>query len=212
MTAAKKLFLYSLSISDDQLDELDNLIGKKRKEITLGLILNATDIIENSESWVGGMTESLRSKGYTTKTIDLSKWLTSDIGLQATLADNDALWVCGGHTYYLSYILAETGADKIIQNLVRHGKVYAGWSAGAVVAVPTTKHFDEMGDDPNEVPKIILTGLNLTDKVIVPHIDNIDFEKGALLTNSKLLKDNYKTVALKDDEVYVVNGDSEKVM
>ena len=39
MTAAKKLFLYSLSISDDQLDELDNLIGKKRKEITFGLKL-----------------------------------------------------------------------------------------------------------------------------------------------------------------------------
>ena len=46
-----KLFLYSLTVTDEQFNHLDRLVGKKRSDITFGLILNATDIVDNSEGW-----------------------------------------------------------------------------------------------------------------------------------------------------------------
>lgn len=212
MQTGTKLFLYSLTVNDSQLAELDKLIGKPREQIVLGLILNATDIVEHADTWVGGMTAALCEKGYRTKTIDLNNWLINNEGLPEALADNDALWVCGGHTYHLNYMLAKSGADTIIKKLVGEGKVYAGWSAGAVVAGPTTRHFNNMGDDPNDVPELVLTGLRLTNKVIVPHMDNADFEKGAMLTNNALLADNYNTIPLNDNEVFVVNGRQETIL
>ena len=122
------------------------------------------------------------------------------------------VWVCGGHTYYLRWILSASGADKTLIDFVGKGKVYAGWSAGAIVAGPTTKHFDLMGDNPTDAPQSIFEGLHLTDKVIVPHIDNPDFDKGAAQAGKKLTEDGYQTIPLQDDQVVVIDGDQLKII
>ena len=69
--------------------------------------------------------------------------------LTSKLSSKDALWHGGGNTFYLRWILSNTGADEVITKLVRHGLVYGGGSAGAIVAGPTLKYF--------EVPMIQLT-------------------------------------------------------
>lgn len=55
----------------------------------------------------------------------------------------------GGNPYYLRWLLKVTGADEMITALVKQGKVYAGASAGGVLAGPTLRFFDNQ-DDPNE--------------------------------------------------------------
>ena len=212
MKKHQKLFLYSLSASDDQFKLLDELVGRKRSEITFGIIANATDVIENSEGWVGEMIGAIGRKGYKTETIDLRNWTGDKNGLKELIASKDVIWVCGGHTYYLRWILAESGADEIIIDLVNNGKVYAGWSAGAVVAGPTTKYFNHMGDNPEDSPQVILNGLNLTNCVVVPHIDHPDFEKGAALTNHELIIDGYETITLKDNQVLIIDGDNRTII
>jgi len=122
------------------------------------------------------------------------------------------IWVCGGHTYYLRWILKESGADNMIKELVEAGKVYAGWSAGAIIAGPTTKFFDLMGDDPKDAPELVETGLELTNVVIVPHIDNADFGEAAVKTNKALTAAGFNTIVLKDHEALLVNGKSGSVI
>jgi dipeptidase E len=203
-----KLFLYSLSLTETHYEQLEKLTGKKATDIQFACIENATDIIKGSEHWVPGIRQSLIDRGYQVETIDLRNRLNYSQALHEKLQSKDVIWLCGGHTYYLRRILKESGADKIIKELVAAGKVYAGWSAGAIMAGPTTKYFDLMGDDPEDAPELIEEGLNLTDTVIVPHIDNADFKEGALKANAALKNAGFKTILLKDDEAYIEEGDT----
>jgi len=207
-----KLFLYSLSLTDRHCEYLDKLAGKERNDIHFACIENAADVIDGSEHWVPGIRESLSSNGYNVEPVDLRNWLNRPAELHEKLQSKDVIWVCGGHTYYLRWILKESGADKIIKELVAAGKVYAGWSAGAIVAGPTTKFFNLMGDDPTQAPEIIYEGMGLTDIVIVPHIDNTDFAEGAAAANEQLLHAGFKTIPLKDNQVYVMDGDESAII
>lgn len=209
MSNTPKLFLYSMSLTEKHFDELEKLTGKETADIHFACIENATDIIEGAEHWVSRIRQSLIDTGYNIETLDLRNWLNKKDALKEKLESKDIIWLCGGHTYYLRWILKESGADKIIKELVAAGKVYAGWSAGAIMAGPTTRFFNLMGDDPKDAPELIDEGLNLTDKVIVPHIDNTDFAAGAAAANEALLKAGFKTITLKDDEAFIVHGNTQ---
>ena len=212
MPVSPKLFLYSLSVSREQCRELTRLAGKDPGEIKIGVIENAADIIPNSPDWLGGFREMLTTNGYRIELIDLRKFMKDKTALQEKLTNKDVLWLGGGHTYYLHWILKESGSDEIIKDLVSSGKVYAGWSAGAIMAGPTTLYFDAMGDNPDDAPEFITEGLHLTETVIVPHLDNADFTDGALETNRRLLKAGFKTCMLEDDEVWMVEGKEERLI
>lgn len=200
-----KLFLYSLALSQEQADSLTRLVGKEPEQITFALIENAADPVSNSQDWLGGFREMLRTKGYQLERVDLRLWLNQKEALRKKLASKDVIWIGGGHTYYLRWILQQTGADMIIQELVNEGKVYAGWSAGAVVAGPTLKYFDTL-DNPDDSPEIILDGLSLTNIVVVPHLDNRDFADDVQITNQLLLRSGYKTLLLSDEQALIVDG------
>ncbi len=207
-----KLFLYSLSVSPRQCRELTEMAGKEPGEIKIGLIENAADIIPNSNEWLGGFREMLTDNGYRVEIIDLRKWMDDPSNLQEKLNSKDVIWLGGGHTYYLRWILEKTGTDRMIKDFVENGKVYAGWSAGAIVAGPTTLYFDLMGDDPSDAPEYISNGLQLTETVVVPHFNNPDFNRAAVKTNARLIGAGFTTCTLKDNQVFLVNGDKEWVI
>jgi dipeptidase E len=207
-----KLFLYSLAFSTEQAAVLTTLVGKDAKDITFALIENAADIVTNSSEWLGGFRGMLQQNGYQLEQIDLRKWMNNRHALREKLASKDVIWLGGGHTYYLRWILKETGADIIIKELVEKEKVYAGWSAGAIVAGPTTQYFDLMSDDPSDAPEVILDGLNLTDIVVVPHLDNKDFAEDAQIANIHLRMAGYDTILLADSQVLIIDGDEQKII
>lgn len=212
MSSLPKLFLYSLSVSHRQCTELTKLAGKEPGEIKIGLIQNAADLIPNSSEWLGGFREMLTDNGYRVEIIDLKKWMHDASDLRQKLNSKDIIWLGGGHTYYLRWILNKTGADHMIREFVKKGKVYAGWSAGAIVAGPTTLYFDLMGDDPADAPEYITDGLQLTGTVVVPHFNNPDFKTGAHQTNARLRDAGFTTCTLKDNQVFLVNGKEERVI
>lgn len=201
-----KLFLYSLSLTQKHFEKLEQLADKKATDIHLACIENAADIIDGSEHWIPGIRQSLTERGYQTEPIDLRNWFNKKEALQEKLKSKDIIWVGGGHTYYLRWILKQSGADDIIKELVDAGKIYAGWSAGAIMAGPTTRFFDLMGDNPADAAKLIEDGIGLTNHVIVPHMDNADFATGAVLANTELLKAGFKTVPLNDDQACVIEA------
>ncbi len=207
-----KLVLYSLNFSDDISNALNELIGKNSKEIKIALIENAADLDqEGPTGWVEEIRKSITDKGYQIKLVDLRQWLYKKSGLEKEFEDIDAIWVGGGNGYYLRWIMKETGADELIRELIKKGIVYSGWSAGAGVVGPTLKYAETM-DDVSHVPELIYAGLNLIDKVIIPHIDNEMFAKRVIAWNEQLKNEGYKTVPLKDSQALVIDGEYEKII
>lgn len=207
-----KLFLSSLAVSEMQRDAFVRLVGKPAGEIKLALIENAADPEGNVRpGWVDENRAMIESNGFDVEIVDLRKYKHKPAELRDKLASKDVIWLGGGNTFYLRWILRETGADHIITKLVKDGKVYGGGSAGAIMAGPTLKYF-ETADDPADAPKLILDGLHLTDKVIVPHMDNPKFKAIIGKINENLRADGYQTVPLGDAQAFIVNGNEDKII
>jgi dipeptidase E len=200
-----KLFLASLAISPQHLEPFTTLVGKSPKETRLGLIENAADVEPTEPDWVTSTRDSITSHGFQVSRIDLRRYLDKPAELRSVLGELDVIWLGGGNTYYLRYLLAKTGADLIIKDLVEKGAVYGGGSAGAVVAGPTLNHF-QTADDPADAPDLILTGLELTQVVVVPHTD--DPKSGPIVAeiNRNLLEAGYDTAPLTDAQALVIDG------
>jgi dipeptidase E len=207
-----KLYLSSLAPSPDQAIVLAKLAGKDIQSVQIGLIENAADVYaESDRAWVTENRETLQKHGFNIERIDVRKFRDNLEGLRAKLSAKDVVWFGGGNTYYLRWILRDMSAENIIRDLVMGGLVYAGGSAGAIVAGPTLMYF-ESADDPSESPGVIFEGLNLTDKVIVPHFDNQKFSETAHSINDKLLASGYSTIPLRDSQAFVVDGASESIV
>lgn len=206
-----KLFLSSLSISDTQAIELATLVGKAQKDIKLALIENAADVDAVEPEWLKQNRTMIQSHEFDVEIIDIRDYRGKLPELEEKLGSKDVIWCGGGNTYYLRWLLKETGVDQLITRLVNQGTVYGGGSAGAIMAGPTLKHF-ETADDPNDAPEVLLDGLGFTDKVIVPHMDNQKFASIIHAINDNLKADGYATVPLTDSQAFIVKENQEKVI
>jgi dipeptidase E len=206
-----KLFLSSQSISKEQAPYLIKLVGKPAKNIQFAVIENAADVEEGPKDWLMRNRQMIESHGFDVEYVDLKNYTQDLKMLHTKLADKDVIWFGGGNTYYLRWLLQDTGAEKIIKDLVQSGVVYGGGSAGAIVAGPTLHHF-EAADDPNISPGVIYEGLGLTDKVVVPHVDNKKYAAIIRGIDDKLKADGYETVPLTDAQALVVDSDKEVIV
>ena len=99
--------------------------------------------------------------------LTLSQSNPSDI--QNEIASANCIYVASGEVFRLLNSLRSTGADRLLTDAVNQGKLYAGSSAGAIIAGPSIEPASIM-DDPKTAPQLTdYTGLNLTPHVIVPH-------------------------------------------
>lgn len=211
MSDYPKLFLYSMNVSARQVAELSRLTGKEAGNISIVLIENAADVEEGSENWLPAFREPFMKAGYQVTLADLRTWVNDHENLKAKLDAADIIWAGGGNTYYLRWILKTTGVDDIIRQHVARGKVYAGWSAGAMVAAESLEGIEAM-ETRMAAPEPVMKGLALTDAMVVPHMDNPDFEDTAGITLENLNMAGVKTVPLLDHQVLVVNGTDKKVI
>jgi dipeptidase E len=178
----------------------------------LALIENAADTyLEGSRAWVDQNRAAVQSHGFEVEIVDMRKYKDNLSDLRKKLASKDVIWFGGGNTYYLRWLLKDTGVDTLLAQLVKEGIVYGGGSAGAIIAGPTLKHF-ETADDPSDAPEVILDGLHLTDTVVVPHMDNVKFIEVVRDINEKLKADGYTTVPLTDAQALIVDGSEQRVI
>jgi dipeptidase E len=125
------------------------------------------------------------------------------------LAGCDIVWVRGGNTFVLRRVLADTGIDEVLTDLIRRDAiVYAGYSAGACVLAPDLAGL-EIVDDITAVAEPVTTGLGLLDRPFVPHVRSAGHPETAACD---ALAARYQAAAqahwaLRDGDVLVVNGD-----
>jgi dipeptidase E len=206
-----KLFLSSVSVTGPQGQALAHLVGKPAREIKFALIENAAEPYPDYPSpWLLASRADILAQPFQTDILDLKTYQTP-ADLKAKLITYDVIWLSGGNTYYLRWLLRETGADRVITELVNEGKVYGGGSAGAIMAGPTLKFF-EVADDPKMAPEVLLDGLHFTDSVIVPHFDMAKYRDimQGIVTNLK--QAGYKPVPLTNSQAMVINGFDETII
>lgn len=191
----------------------EQLVGKPAAEINIALSANAADDYTDHghlPPWLAADYQAMEDAGLSFTHIDLRNY--RDPGeFAALLSPHDVLWFSGGNTFYLRWLLAEIGAEAVIRDFLAAGKVYAGASAGAIVAGPTLAHV-ELADDPALAPQRIDAGMSLTQTVVVPHYDVEGFQDITHDINRHLRADGFTTCPLNNDQALIINGHNHTVL
>jgi dipeptidase E len=203
------VYLTSYRLGDTP-EELVRLAGQRKH---VAVIANAGDASTGNEraKYVQREIDDLEELGFTAEEVDLRDWF----GRRRELSDHmkerqfGVVWVKGGNTFVLRRAFRQSGFDKVVTRaLSRDEFVYAGYSAGAILAGPTLRG-TELMDEPDLVPDgydedIIWDGLHLVPFIIVPHMDSDHPESDAASECAAALAAAGRSyVALRDGETVI---------
>src|SRR5688572_13181491 len=162
-----KLYLSSVGVPNIQAYQQ---LFESGKTHSIAIIPTAWDVApaQKAAPFIARTTTQLSQVGFVCHQLNLADFANKQQELQQELAVVSGIWLTGGNTFYLNYWMRESGFDSILPALLQRGLVYAGESAGAVLA-GTTLHGIELLDDPQEAPQTIWEGLSLVDYGIIPH-------------------------------------------
>lgn len=204
-----KLYLSSYRVPN--FEALRKLVGRPEQQTKVAIIPNAKD-------YYSDRVRNLKAKesliyflelGFNPEIVDLLDYRSSN-KLEAKLKNYDMIWASGGNTFCLRYEMQRSGFDEIIRNLLKMGIVYAGESAGAIVAGISLEDI-ESADNPEFSEGIVFEGLGLTDDYILPHVGNPYFESSNQLVINKRKNDS-NFVQLTDDQALIVNGKTKVIV
>jgi peptidase E len=119
------------------------------------------------------------------------------------LSDYDAVYVCGGNTYFILDRMRKTGLDKSIKRYVKSGGIYIGVSAGSIIAGQDIRIAGWGSEkDYNRIRLRDLNGLEFTKIAIFPHY--MPQLRKEIEEFRKVV--NYPVEVLKDGEALLING------
>jgi dipeptidase E len=202
-----KLYLSSMPLVDSK--PLLKLAGKS-EGVRVALVPTAWGTYPNDrqQTEVKKFTKALEGFGFTVHTLDLTT--SNEQSVRDDLTASDIVWVMGGNTFYLNYYMRQSSFNKVIKDLLEHGLVYAGESAGAVAA-GSTLHGIEHLDDPKEAPEVVWDGLKLVDFGIIPHWG---WERyGPALEKAKLEMEKYGPITtMGNNQALIIDGEDLEVI
>jgi dipeptidase E len=186
--------------------ERDSLVGAKA-----GLIPNARDgdPEEDARARIEKERGELEALGLEVTVLDLREQTPET--LPAALAGLDLLWVLGGNNFCLRHAMREAGFDRIGAAAVEGGLVYAGESAGAIVAGPSLAPWADF-DDPAPTEEHVDKGLWLVNFVAVPHWNSPGFEERAPGVLQAARDLGLEAIPIEDGQALVVDGQNVKML
>ncbi len=200
-TRMKKLLLTSDGFVNPRIGKrFIELIGKDPKNIRVLFIPTAAQG-EVEMSYVHESEKELVNLGIPKESIVWANDLKS-----AHTEYCDAIYVCGGNTFYLMDEIRKTGFDKKIIDFINSGKVYVGVSAGSIIMCPDISISAPF--DPNNVGLKDMAGLNITDKVITPHYQRKEKE----MIDNWEKSHSYEVVRLNDGEAMEVSDNGGNII
>lgn len=196
-----KLYLTSYRIPTPE--KLFALLPKPPIECRVAIIPNAKDdkLPQERAASLDELIYDLAKYGFATTVVDLRDYDDPQL-LKQTLEPFELLYVAGGNSFILRSEMRLSGFEAIIRDLLVAGAVYAGESAGAIVA-GTSLEEAEVADDPDSADEYITEGLGLIDKIIAPHADSPDFVE-FINHIKKRYGNDPRVVYLRDDQALVV--------
>lgn len=168
----RKLFLAS------SFSEVASLFPKfageeiKGKRITF---IPTASLVEEVRFYVDDDRKAFEELGIIVEELEITTASPDEIS--EMLNRNDYIFVSGGNTFYLLQELRRKGADALITEQIRAGKLYIGTSAGSIILCPDIEFVKEM-DYNHTAPELqSFTGLNIVDFYILPHYLDFPFEE-----------------------------------
>ena len=176
------------------------LVGDSQKSIAV--IPNAKDYYpkEIRDSKISESIKFMEDLGLNTTVVDLRHYFNSD-SLRAVLEKFRVVWVLGGNTFHLMKAIQYSGFDTIIGDLLNHGLIYGGESAGAVVAGKSLFGY-EKADSVEGLDNVTYLGLALVPFLVTPHVDSPIFSD-AIKYVKKQNKNKYPVLDVKETQVIV---------
>lgn len=207
-----RLYLSSFRFGDhtNKLHEL--LKGGTR----VALIGNSMDFLEGqarSDS-INQEIERLKGIGFDPAEVDLRDYFDNPGDLKQKLEQFDLVWARGGNAFILARAFLQSGADKILRELLdKDVLAYGGYSAGVCILTPSLKGLETV-DDPRVIPegyqeREIWGGLGVLPYAVAPHYKSDHPESSMINDSVQYFIDNHMPfVALRDGEVIINNNDS----
>lgn len=171
----------------------------------IAVIGNAWDpyLNDRKKKGVAETIDLLSSIGTAPEEVDLRIVVRDDGGLPEILAPFDGVYVTGGNSFYLEYILRRTGMDAWLRSVPKNF-VYAGASAGAVVAGTTLQGIQHL-DDPAVVQEPSFEGMGLVPFGIIPHWGSAKYGEKLRACHVEMAKGG-EVKTLTDEEDLVIQG------
>ena len=153
--------------------------------------------------WIDKDRDVLTRMGFRYSELDIANTPTEQ--LAESLDNIDLVYVAGGYTYYLLEQIRNTWFDAVLTKFMQRGGLYAGASAGALIAGPDIEQCSSL-DDPEYGPSLTSTkGLGLVNIVPMPHYDMSE-RNSAIDAIIAKYKDMHTVVPITDDEAIVSDG------
>jgi len=199
-----KLFLSSQDLGDFA-EDLRVLVGENRKTL---LITNARDYKESNarRERVAEKLQILQQAGFQAQELDLRNYFTKDPAELSEFVSSynpGLIYSIGGNVFLLATALAISGMDDIIrQRLEEDITVYAGHSAGAMVASEDIEVYER--DDLKVEEVGIYYGV--TDGYIIPHANRPERSQITKFHQDQIAKIDAKPIILNDGDVCIIDG------
>lgn len=212
----KKLYLSSYKFGNSP-ESLGALVDPNTRA---AIIMNAEDVFGpvHLPERVQANKQVLANLGIEAENLDLRDYFDKPAELAKELGRFGLIWAVGGNAFVLRRAMRQSGFDQLAPDRISDGSlVYAGYSAGCVVATPTLEGI-ELVDDPGIVPEgynseVIWDGLSLVDYSIAPHYRS-DHPESRLIEDviSAFESKNMPYKAIHDGEAIVVRGDDMQIV
>jgi dipeptidase E len=201
-----KLFLSSIAAK--VLPLLEEVFSLNPSITKVAFVPTAGDVYENP-SFVEDDRKKLVELGYQVKIVRLQGKSSSQ--LESEVQECSVIFVAGGNTFFLMQEVKQSGFDKIISERVKHGAIYVGSSAGAVIVGASTDLVKSL-DDPAKAPHLkSYDGIHLIPEAILPHAGNPKYtERYQKITDEYSSK--YRIIQLTDTQVYVNDNGKAQIL
>ncbi|MFH0873951.1 MAG: Type 1 glutamine amidotransferase-like domain-containing protein [Candidatus Komeilibacteria bacterium] len=146
--------------------------------------------------------ERMNELGYDYEKIDIDGKNESE--LRDLLKNKDLVFVEGGNSFYLLKAIRQSHFDIVIRDLIDHGVVYIGSSAGAYVACPTIEMSAWRHDRYSHYDLKDLTGMGLVPFIVTVHYD----PKSKEILREKIRESKYPVKVLTDDQAMLVQDEA----
>lgn len=134
-------------------------------------------LVEEVDFYVNDGRLALEKMGLIVDELEISTATREEIAEK--LRKNDFIYVTGGNTFFLLQELKRTGADALITEQVKSGKIYIGESAGSVVLSPNIEYIKGMDDLTAASDLADFQSLGIVQIYPVPHHTNFPFQEAA---------------------------------
>ena len=190
--------LYLTSTASNVFPHIAQNLTRSPKETRLTFIPTAAEVEEGSLSWLHEDRDRLTALGFRVTDFTFTGKTSKEV--QGMLENSDMLLVAGGNTFFLLQQMQKSGFDTLIAKYVEKGLLYAGSSAGSIVAGPDISLARD-ADDPSAAPDLKSTkGLGLTDVIVLPHWGSENFREAYKKTTKNMYEPGRKLVLLDDSQ------------